>query len=104
MPDTLYKKKKQQQETLQGDPDTGVEMIPNDINYNESLHTKQLQHSRYVKIDDNLLNFYLDNSKRPDGSSLKKLHESDFKAFNQKGELNKVHIKYLNEDQVKKKQ
>ena len=31
----------------------------NQINYNQSLHTKQIQYSDYLKIDDNLLNFDL---------------------------------------------
>ena len=32
----------------------------NDIDYNKSLHTFQLQRSEYIKLDDNLLQFDFD--------------------------------------------
>ena len=34
--------------------------MKNDINYKVSLHCKQLQRSKFIKIDDNLLNFDLE--------------------------------------------
>jgi hypothetical protein len=34
--------------------------MENEINIEESLHTKVIQRSQYVKIDDNLLNFDFD--------------------------------------------
>jgi hypothetical protein len=80
-----------------GNPaETGVKLMENEIDYNESLHTKQMQNSKYVKIDDNLLNFYLDSNKRTDASKATALKDSDIKTL--RNELNKVHIKYLNED------
>jgi len=35
--------------------------IKHDIDYNISLHTKQIQRSEFVKIDDNILNFQFNN-------------------------------------------
>jgi hypothetical protein len=34
------------------------------IDYKNSLHTNQIQRSKYIKLDDNLLNFNFDRSKR----------------------------------------
>ena len=40
------------------------------IDYKNSLHTNQIQRSNYIKLDDNLLNFNFDRSKRKNNPQL----------------------------------
>jgi hypothetical protein len=72
--------------------------MSNQINYNQSLHTKQIQYSNYVKIDDNLLNFDLNRRFGMSSSNSKPL--SDDKILILKNELHRVHLKFLNKKMV----
>ena len=65
------------------------------IDYNMSLHTKQIQSSSYVKIDDNLLNFAFERLSKDKAQQL-----SDEKIQRLSKELNRVHLKFLSQDQV----
>jgi hypothetical protein len=73
--------------------------LKNQINYHESLHTKQIQYSNYVKIDDNLLNFDLNRKFGLSGSAAKPL--SDDLILTLKNELHRVHLKFLSEKMVR---
>ena len=75
-------------------PLAGFEM---ELDYNNSLHTQQLQMSQYVKIDDNILKFDFDRR----ANSKNALTEDQIQKL--QTELNRVHIKYLRYDQVHKK-
>lgn len=65
--------------------------MENEINVEESLHTKVIQRSQYVKIDDNLLNFDFDKF-----LGFKKNSVTDEYILKMKEELNRVHLKYVN--------
>ena len=63
-----------------------------DIDYSDSIHTKQLQRSQYVKIDDNLLNFKFDAHEAVNQQT-KQLSDDQVAKMND--EITKVHLKYL---------
>ena len=63
------------------------------------MHTKQIQNSNYLKIDDNLLNFDLNRKFGMSNSSKKPL--SDEKILILKNELHRVHLKFMNDKMVK---
>lgn len=65
----------------------------NVIDYTMSLHTKSLQSSNYIKINDNLLGFKMDRYEQSKKPAL-----SDYEVKALKDELNKIHIKYLSKE------
>lgn len=67
--------------------------MENEINITESLHTKVIQRSQYVKIDDNLLNFDFDQF-----LGFKKNRVTDEYIMKMKEELNRVHLKFVSQD------
>jgi hypothetical protein len=71
--------------------------MKNDINYKDSLHTKQIQRSKYLKIDDNLLKFDLQRKFGFEESKSKPL--TDEKIERMLGELHRVHVKYISKGQ-----
>ena len=64
--------------------------LENEIDYMQSLHTMLIQRSRFVKLDDNLLNIDFESHFN---FSNKKLDDDRIKEM--RDELNRVHLKYI---------
>ena len=71
----------------------------NNISYTNSLHTKHLQRSKYLKIDDNLLNIRAMNTNSLYGTASSKKNFPDPLTDDQirglKQEIRRVHVKYM---------
>jgi hypothetical protein len=84
----------------------GIVNEKNAISYEDSLHTKHLQRSKYLKIDDNLLNIKAMNNDALNGGisgkSKKDLPEplSDDRIRLMKNEIRRVQVKYLKQEEV----
>lgn len=76
-----------------------LDKILNQINVEKSIHTKQLQFSDFVKLDDNVLNYSFRKHRIPFVNSSK----TDEELMDLKEDLNRVQVKYLKDDQIKKK-
>ena len=70
-------------------------LFDNRIDIHDSMHTMKRQSSNFVKIEDNVLNFTFDRSKRSEMSSL---GEAEIKLLGK--ELHRIHLKYLTEAEV----
>lgn len=66
------------------------------------MHTKQLQRSEYVKLDDNILNYHFGaGGKETDGQVKKPYTEEELKV--KREDVNAAQIKYLSTRQVQEK-
>lgn len=70
----------------------------NRIEIKDSLHAKTRQSSSYVKIEDNVLNFNFDRSKR---AGKRHLSEQDVQKLGT--ELNRINLSFLSLNDVEKR-
>jgi len=87
-------KKEKKNKLVQSGNKPSIKM-KNEIDYYQSIHTQQIQRSDYMKLDDNILNYDLDN--------INKNILSDEEIKEKREQLSRVQVKFLSSEFVKER-